>query len=223
MPKKQTYSERRWPDNAEFNSLLSKWNASGSAVLLKFVWKGYEVFCEEILSDIDCSQSDEDLERGITQLFEPCIRQVMSGYEPFYVQHGPYERETRKKSPAQPPEYDIAFVWRGNPKIMWPLEAKILKTDSTLAEYVKEVKNNFLTCRYAPFSAEGGMIGYLLNGKPENVFDNIARKLKCTLHDHLEFKQQNHKVSNHQRNIPVGKTYSKSFCCHHILLKVKLR
>ncbi|MHC4212028.1 MAG: hypothetical protein ACYSWP_01520 [Planctomycetota bacterium] len=220
MSKKTTFSEKRWPNTAEFTSLLNEWNDSGSAILLKLVWKGYDIFCREVLADIDCSQSDEDLERDITQHFEPRIHQAMTRYEPFYVQHCPYERETRKKSPAQPPEYDIAFVWRSNPRIMWPLEAKILRTDSALAEYVKEVKNNFLTCRYAPFSAEAGMIGYLLSGMPRKVFEKIARDLKCKLHDHPEFKEQNHKFSKHQRKVPRKKLYPRNFCCHHIILKV---
>lgn len=220
MTKKLTYSERRWPDIKEFNSLLSKWKASNSAVLLKLVWKGYELFYQEILSSIDCSQSDEDLERNITQLFEPKINQVMTGYEPFYVQHGPYEHESRQKSPAQPPQYDIAFVYRDNPRVMWPLEAKVLKTDSALAEYVKEVKNNFLSCRYAPFSAEAGMLGYLLSGVPQNVFNKIAKGLKRTLYDHPEFQKQNHKISKHQRKVPKNKMYPQKFFCHHLVLKV---
>jgi len=218
--KKTTYSEKRWPDTAEFNSLLGKWKASGSAVLLKIVWKGYDIFCREIISDIDCSKNNEDLERNITQLFEPCIHKAMTGYEPFYVQHGSYEQETRKPSPAQPPEYDIAFVWTNNPRIMWPLEAKILRTDSALAEYIKEIKNNFLTCRYAPFSTEAGMVGYLVSGLPQKVFENIAHGLKCTLYDHSEFKDKNHKVSKHQRKVPAKKNYPQTFCCHHMILKV---
>ena len=220
MSKKPTYSERRWPDTDEFNSLLSEWNASSSAVLLKLVWEGYDIFCSEVLSKIDCSEEDEDLERDITQLFEPRIRQAMSGFEPFYVQHGSYERETRKKSPAQPPEYDIAFVMKANPRIIWPLEAKILRTDSALAEYIKEVKDNFLTCRYAPFTAEAGMLGYLLSGSPQKVFDKIAHGLRCKLYDHPEFKKQKHKFSKHQRKVPANKNYPRNFCCHHMILKV---
>ena len=221
MAKKPTYSERLWPDTPEFNSLLSKWNSSSSVVLLTFVWKGYDIFCQEVLSNVDCSQSDEDLERNITQLFEPRIRQAMTGDEPFYLQHSPYEQETRKKSPAQPPQYDIAFVWRSNPRIMWPLEAKVLKTETTMTEYVKEIKNNFLTCRYAPFSNEGGMLGYLLEGTPENVFKNICKKLKCKLRHHTEFKERHHKISKHQRQVPQSKNYSHLFCCHHMILNIQ--
>ena len=53
-----------------------------------------------------------DLERSITQLLEPRIHAAMTGDEPFYVQHDSFEHETMARSPAQPPAYDLAFVWR---------------------------------------------------------------------------------------------------------------
>jgi hypothetical protein len=54
-----------------------------------------------------------DLERSITQLPEP--RAVsMRRYEPFYVQHGPFERETM----LQRPECDLALVLRADERII---------------------------------------------------------------------------------------------------------
>ena len=110
MVARQTYSERRWPNTPEFNSVLCSWKAAGSIILLELVWKGYDRFCEETLSKIDYSKEDDDLERDITQLLEPKIREVMTGYEPFFFQHSPYEHESRLGGSAQPPQYDIAFV-----------------------------------------------------------------------------------------------------------------
>ena len=162
MARRQTYSERIWPDTIEFNSLLDKWQNSGSTILLGFVWEGYDSLWSKYISRLDCNQGDEDLERNITQLLEPEIRDAMNAFEPFYVQHDPFEHETRKPAPASPPQYDIAFVWRENPRIMWPLEAKVLRTDGTISEYKKAITEKFLTCRYAPFSSEGAMLGYLI-------------------------------------------------------------
>ena len=65
---------------------------------------------------------------------------------------------------------------------MWPLEAQVLKTDGAVSEYIKEINDNFMTCRYAPFSSEGGMLGYLLSGNPDKAFTNIAKKLPCKPH-----------------------------------------
>ena len=140
MTERQTFSERRWPDTPEFNSVIRVWKTAGSVILLGFVWKAYDAFCADVLSEVDCSKEDEDLERDVTQAFEPKIREAMTGYEPFYVQHGPYEHESRAGAPAQPPEYDIAFVLRSNPRVMWPLEAKVLRTEGRVTEYIDEVR-----------------------------------------------------------------------------------
>lgn len=222
MIARQTYSERRWPDTLEFNSVLRSWKAAGTTVLLELVWKGYDRFCAETLSQVDCSKDDDDLERDITQLLEPKIREVMTGYEPFYVQHGPYERETRLVGPAQPPQYDIAFILRSNPKIMWPLEAKVLKTHGRVAEYINEIQSNFLTCRYSPFSDEAAMLGYLLSGDSNTVFNNIADRGGWKLSTHAHFLDRDHRTSDHERKIPEGKSYPMHFRCHHLVLQLRI-
>src|ERR1039457_4224810 len=117
---------------------------------------------------------DRDLERSITQLLEPRIRDAMTGDEPYYIQHGSFERETMAPPPAQPPAYDLAFVLRADERIMWPLEEKGLETPGTLAEYEREVREQYLTCRYAPFTASGAMLGYLLSGMATDALARIA-------------------------------------------------
>ncbi|TFH51772.1 MAG: hypothetical protein E4G89_01940 [Methanothrix sp.] len=62
---------------------------------------------------------------------------MMDGAEPFFVQHNSYEHESRKAPPAQAPEYDIAFVLYQNERIKWPLEAKVLRTQQGISEYVR--------------------------------------------------------------------------------------
>ena len=103
MVARQTYSERRWPDTPEFNLVLRSLKEGSSTRLLELIWKGYDAFCAECLSQVDCSEDDGDLERDITQLLEPKICEVMTGFEPFDIQHGPYERESWLGPPAQPP------------------------------------------------------------------------------------------------------------------------
>ncbi len=218
----ETYSERCWPDTAEFNGLLQNWQAAWSRVLLGFVWSGYDILCAEALSEVECSQADEDLERDITQLLEPRIRRAMTGYEPFYVQHGAYERESRAPAPAQPPQYDIAFILRSSPRVMWPLEAKVLRTDASVGEYVKAVKKNFLTCRYSPFSSEGAMVGYLLKGEANVAFENVSRKGGWILLPERDFSKRDHRTSKHERVVPEGKPYPVGFRCHHMVLRLGL-
>lgn len=198
----------------DFIRLANAWCHDQSEILLDFVWKAYDQMRR------DCpSVDDRTLERSITQLLEPRIHHQMSGYEPFYVQHGPFEHETMKKPPAQPPQYDLAFVLNADERIMWPLEAKVLETAGTVAEYVAEVRDQFLTCRYAPFSSEGAMLGYLLSGTPSDVFHNISEKLPCKLVDHPSFSSRPQKQSCHHRNVPTGKTYPIMFHCHHLILE----
>ena len=184
------------------------------------MWKAYDRFCAEDLAQVACSQEDEDLERDITQLLEPKMHEVMTGLEPFYVQHEHYEHESRKTAPAQPPQYDIAFVLRSDQRVMWPLEAKVLRTDASVAEYVKEIQLNFLTCRYSPFSNEAAMLGYLLVGSSEITFANIAKKGKWGLSAHNHFPKRNHRTSDHERKVPEGKPYPIHFRCHHLLLQL---
>jgi hypothetical protein len=182
--------------------------------MLGFIWRGY-----------DQMQNDKpvvdgrDLERSITQLLVPRIRRAMSGDEPFEVEHGPFERETMQPSPAQPPQYDIAFVLNTDERIMWPMEAKVLETSGAVAEYIKDIHEQFLTCRYAPFAGEGAMLGYLLSGTTSDAFQNIATKTPCSLKNHPAFSSRPQKLSSHTRTVPAGKIYSSKFRCHHLILE----
>jgi hypothetical protein len=189
-------------------------------ILLGFVWQAYDLLIDEVLSDIDFTQIDDELERSITQYLEQKIHRFMTGDEPFDVQHGPYEFETRMEAPAQSPQYDIAFFLRQNPRIMWPLEAKVLRTDGAIADYIDAIQNRFLTCRYAPFSSEAGMLGYLLSGEPSKVFNNIETALSCALRDHPAFSNRTHKTSEHQRMVQTGKSYPHDFRCHHLIFRM---
>jgi len=182
------------------------------------VWQGYDTLRDGVLEEVDVSEADEDLERTVTQLLEPRIRLAMSGDEPFDIQHGSYEEESRQPAPAQPPEYDIAFVLRANPRIMWPLEAKVIRSKGNVAPYVREIKDNYLTCRYAPFSREGAMLGYLLVADTGAVFKSIAESVPCTLKSVSSFKSRAHKFSSHSRTVPAGKNYPARFKCHHLLM-----
>lgn len=182
--------------------------------MLGFVWRGYDQMQRD-----KPSVDGRDLERSITQLLAPRIDRAMSGDEPFYVQHGPFERETMQPPPAQPPQYDIAFVLCKEERIMWPMEAKVLETSGAVSEYIKDIREQFLTCRYAPFSGEGAMLGYLLSGTADNAFQNISKKMPCELEGHPAFSSRPQKLSSHTRTVPSGKTYPSKFRCHHLMLE----
>lgn len=218
MHRRLTIGEARWPETPEFSTVATRWNRDASTIMLRFVWRGYDLLCSEVLSEVDVALADEQLERSVTQYLVPRIRRHMSGYEPFYVDREVEEMETRHSPKAKPPCYDIAFVLTNNERIMWPLEAKVLRTDGDVGRYVNEITGNFLTCRYAPFSGEGAMLGYLLAGAPAKAFENIAFKTPCTLKDHPDFFSHPHKTSDHIRSIPPGKHYPINFRCHHLII-----
>jgi hypothetical protein len=215
---RRTIGEARWPDGGEFVALAKEWQPDAVTRLLGFVWGAWDLLRQEVLSKVDCTQSDRDLERSVTQYLEPRIHKVMPGESPFYVQHAPHEFETAKKPPAQPKVPDIAFVLWVNPRITWPLEAKTLRTDGAVGPYVKELKENFLNCKYAPFSSEGGMLGYLVSGNPARAINNIAAGVPCELAPHPQFLDRDHRTSDHERNVPSGKPYPREFRCHHMIL-----
>lgn len=215
--RRQTLAEARFPKTAVFHRLLSRWTEDASLLLLQFVWRGYDYLKDDVLDHVDARRSDEDLERSITQLLEPRVRKAMTGDEPFDIQHGSYEHETRQVPPAQPPQYDLAFVLRANPRVMWPLEAKIVRAESDVHKYVSELKNNFLTCRYAPFSNAGAMLGYALCSTTDKVFKNISKSVPCRLRTTKEFGTRPHRYSSHLRAVPIGKQYPCRFRCYHLL------
>lgn len=201
------------PIDAAFVALACAWMTSPATRFLDFVWHAYD---DTQVSPFDPDPAD--LERSITQLLEPRIRDAMTGDEPFYVQHGPYEHETMMAPPAQPPEYDLAIVFRADPRIMWPIEAKVLETPRRVANYVHDVTHEFLTCRYGPFSDSGAMLAYLLQGEPKDAFLAIEKSLATTLQAVPEHADRPTLRSRHKRSIPPGKPYPATFDCYHLIL-----
>lgn len=218
MLKRKTLGELRWPSHPEVDAVRRAWTTDAVDRLLGYVWEGYDGLRNEVLDQIDVSQAEDDLERSLTQALEPRIKRSMTGAEPFFVQHGRYEHMTRKPAPAQPPQYDLAFVPYANENVCWPLEAKVLKDDADVGAYVKDIQKEFLSCRYAPLSAEGAMLGYLKAGATDKAFEAIAKATPCVLTKHPKFAKRAHRTSEHSRTVPVGEAYPNSCRCHHLLM-----
>jgi len=202
------------PVDPAFVAQACAWLKSPSQNVLRFVWSGYDQMVRD-----QPAVDGRDLERSITQLLEPRVRAAMTGYEPFYVQHGVFEHETMAAPPAQPPQYDLAFVWRTDERVMWPLEAKVMTTPKTIAPYAADVAGEFLTCRYAPFTSSGAMLGYLLSGRTTATFAQIAKKMNIQLFATAASSERAERVSQHRRVVPAGKSYSSLFDCYHLLLE----
>ena len=102
---------------------------------------------------------------------------------------------------------------------MWPIEAKVLETSGRIAEYIRDVKQEFLTCRYAPFSNSGAMLGYLLEGNPNDALLAIENSLGRKLWFVPEHLSRPSRRSNHNRTVPSGKPYPPTFDCYHLILQ----
>ena len=204
-------------------TMARDWSESASLQLLSYVWMGCDTLDRSMLWRVRGEiENLLNLERSITQLLWPEINKAVPKASPFFVMHECYEFEGQSQGVpnAQPPQYDIAFALYSNQRIMWPIEAKVLSTDASLSEYVKEIMENFLTCRYAPFVVQGAMLGYLLKGVPSKFYNKLSEQLHCPLAQHADFPDRNHKTSDHQRSVPPGKPYSPQFRCHHLVFEI---
>lgn len=202
------------PVDPAFVALAAQWVGKVENDLIEWVWSGFER-----LRALSPAFDGRDLERSITQLLTAAIDDVVPGEAPYYVQHSPFERETMLLPPAQPPAYDLAFVLRADPRVMWPAEAKILNSPRALAGYLADIREQFLTCRYAPFSSSGAMLGYLLDGSELETLTNISAQLGVRFEDAPRRNPpRSHRSSVHDRTIPAGKAYPTPFRCHHLIL-----
>ena len=96
---------------------------------------------------------------------------------------------------------------------------KSSRTPQRVADYERDVREQYLTCRYAPFSAAGAMLGYLLTGSAADALARIEAKLGCVLDPAPAFAKRPHRMSSHRRTVPAGKPYPMDFRCHHLIFE----
>lgn len=216
---RRTYQQRRWPETPLFQNIAKKWCSNQSHLLMDLVWRAVDLVCQNDLSKLPMEASDEAKEESLNSMLSVRIEQLKSGDEPFAVVHQPPEPTQRKTKNARSPTPDIGFVWYENQMCVWPMEGKILAGKNGANEYATEVETNFLTGRYASYSTEGAMLGYLLTGSPAKTLESLAKKLSKRFSDHPNLSERTHKISKHKRKKsetqPAG-----DFYCHHLVFSV---
>ncbi len=218
---RSTYLERRWPDPPLFQQFAGRWCQDQARLLLDLVWQAYDLLLLQDLSKVPFSDDDEAKEESLNSLLAIWINQCMSGYEPFCIQHQPPEQTKRIRGKGRSPQPDSGFVLRDCKRTIWPLEGKVLAHEQDIGPYLDEINNNFLTGRYATFSSEGAMLGYLLHGNPEQTFAVIGIRLGQTMTPHPHFPGRPHRISSHWRQqAPGSKSPAREFTCHHLLLRI---
>jgi len=215
-----TYLERRWPDSPPFQQVADRWCQDQSRLLLDLVWRGYDRLMSQDLNEVPFSADSEAKEESLNHLLAVRIDQCKNGDAPFYVDHQPPEQTKRKRGRGRSPQPDIGFTLYGHPRTVWPLEGKVLAHETDTGPYLGEINSNFLTGRYATFSSEGAMLGYLLRGNPERTFEVIAAGLRETTMRHPHFLDRPHWISSHRRDDVRHLNSPREFTCHHLLLRI---
>lgn len=212
-----TISELAWPMDDDSRQQAQKWASEFANQLLDWTWRAFDTLHADVLSRVDLSQPLEQMERDLTSLHFREIQRIWEreteGYSAFAPQPEWPEMATRSPAPAKPPAYDIAFVWNDNQRIAWPIEAKVVRTTGTLAEYVKDTEK-FTGGVAAPFVGEGAQIAYLLTGTTDEFFSNLNAGISITLQEVPEFSDRPHRVSFHARaSAPDLRLHHMVMCC----------
>lgn len=222
MRQRQTLLEASFPTVPEFAEISRILGAATIVSMLSLVWEAWDHVQREVLQNVDLSVADDQLERALNERLEAAMQERLTHAEPFTVQHESYEWETRQGGSARPPQYDIAFKLRAQPRIMWPLEGKVLPTAGQIAAYVRDIDESFIRCVYAPFTGEGAMLGYLREGAVDSAFDAIAGHFGFrALELHPSFPGRSHRYTVHSRQVPNGKQYPLELRCHHMLMELR--
>lgn len=222
MSRRPTIAELRWPETPEFVEAAKLLAENVVETMTNALWNGYDKLRHDVLIPLGQYEPGDEMERQVTLLLHSCVSDSLSGFEPFICRHAYREFETRLPAPAQAPEYDLAFVLRTNPRICWPVEAKVVATDRTIAAYVADIRDQYLTCRYAPFSSGGAMLAYMITGTTATFFDNIAGALACPMDTPSWAGSRAHRFSVHKRNGPKAGRKPHIFECHHLAMPIRL-
>ena len=200
-----------------------EWPPATVPRLLELLWTAYDRVKIDKLAHIDLATDDLQLERSVNKLLSSELQRVHhedGGYASYTIGHEYTEEETLDPRSNRPPQYDLAFVWNDDSSLMWPCEAKVLKTPGAVAPYLHDVREAFLACIYAPFSSSGAMLGLLVSGSPEHALQNISAKLPTTLANCPPHIARPHRISIHSRTVPAEKSYPQEFTLHHLILEL---
>jgi hypothetical protein len=215
---RQSYSQQVFPETAEFTACLKKLRGDGVKVILGYVWAGFDHFKTEVLDkNPPPTRDNADLERDLTEMLYPHILQALPASLPYYLQHEKKEREQAVPG-RQPPEPDLSFILFSNIRITFSMDSKVVERDgvANIADYVDTVRNRFVSCVYAPFSKEGAMLAFLLDGSVKTMFRSLGTAMGCSVSRAAYITARNHKTSKHNRTAAACK--HKKFRCHHLVM-----
>lgn len=201
MSRHLTISEFVWPLDEEDADLPLEWARGVAEQVLSWVWRGYDQLSPK-LNGVDFSQPLEQVERNLAELHFYEIQTLWAregGYSSVHPGHEISEFLSRSEPRARPPAYDLCFTHVVNANWKWPVEAKVLQGQHAVAEYLKDVRGKFVAGIAAPLVGEGAMVGYLLKGAEQRVFEKLTEELGQELLVVASFAARAHRTSLHSR------------------------
>ncbi|HSW00347.1 MAG TPA: hypothetical protein VLI39_09260 [Sedimentisphaerales bacterium] len=223
MTRRAAFREQAWPEEPVFKELALQWADSVSERVLDWVWRAFDTLAAGPMARVDLSEPLVQLERDLTNLHFLEIQTLWARETDDFPALRPCpeipELESRHSPSARPPAYDFGFVHRENPRIVWPIEAKIVQKASVLGRYLKDVRDKFIAGIAAPFVGQAGMIGYLLAGTAREVFDGLETELGQSLTHPSAFASRDHRTSFHTRGrSPFGRDLP-DLLLHHLVMR----
>jgi len=119
-----------------------------------------------------------------------------------------------------PPRYDFAFQLRkGNPRVLFPVEAKIIEKPTKVSAICRDFSNKYITRKGAPLSNVAVLVGYLLSGQAKETFSNIEKIISTKLTSPNSFKNRFHRESVSDRE-PSKKFSDRKLFCHWMIFSL---
>ena len=188
--------------DADSRQQAQDWASEVSTRVLGWTWQAFDALRRNVLSRIDLNQPLEQLERDLTSKHFIEIQHIFAtetdGLSSIVPHHEFPENQARPGGKGRPPSADISFVWYENQRVSWPIEAKVVPTPGTLAQYVSDTAK-FTRGVAAPFVGEGAQIAYLLSGVATEFFAGLSQRLALKLQVCPEFSDREHCSSDHSR------------------------
>lgn len=217
---KQSFYQRVYV-SADFDA-LKYWPKGFSLCIMKALWEAFQNLQSRYGNLSDFIDKDTlQPERTLTREHALALNRL-SLNTIWIVEHEADEFETASSDASKPPSYDIGFTLRfGRTDIIWPCEAKMLWTSNSLAAYFSDLEK-YCSCVGAPFTPAGAIVGYLVEGNPEDFFEAFSKSYNILLNSEDCYSGLSLRHSDHTRQIPANKNYVEDFRCHHLVCSLKV-
>lgn len=216
-----TIFDHAFPNAPEWNAIADAWSEAVVEEMLTLVWEGFDQMKGKILSKVDFTQPLHQLERTLTDAHSTAIillwKANRTGFESFLPKHEAWEPSSIASPSAMPPSYDIGFENVNDPRLRWPVEAKVLTRPTDVQRYLGDLRRKYLTGIGAPFSTEAALLGYLVTGQVSETLAAIQSSLGA-LKSFPSFASRQHQTSEHGRSVSgINNGDSHTFVCHHLI------